>query len=201
MPAVGGAAALGSRSRNAAAERQRGTSMAREPLTSVAPTQQSVAARGRRPLLAARAEPFRAGRRSALQAGATRYDFAATVTIPDKSATMVMLLDKRVPGEAIALFAPDGGVPDSASHPFRVARFTNKTGGLLERGPLAIFSDGAFLGQGMTDPLPDGATATVPFALERTLAIDSEARDAARKARACITSRRGADHRARARCC
>ena len=87
---------------------------------------------------------------------------------------MVMLLDKRIPGEAIALFAPDAGVPDSAAHPFRVARFTNQTGGLLERGPLAIFTEGAFLGQGMTDPLPDGATATVPFALERTLAVDQD---------------------------
>ncbi len=117
----------------------------------------------------------------ALQAGATRYDLAAPVTIPDKSATMVMLLDLPIPGEAIALFAPDGGVPDSSSHPFRVARFTNKTGGLLERGPLAIFQHGggaatsdAFLGQGMTDALPDGATATVPFALERTLAVERQ---------------------------
>jgi hypothetical protein len=115
----------------------------------------------------------------ALQAGATRYDLAAPVTVPDRSATMVMLLDRPVPGEAISLYAPDGGVPESSRHPFRVARFTNKTGGLLERGPLAIFKHGegggagdAFLGQGMTDALPDGATATVPFALERTVAVD-----------------------------
>jgi hypothetical protein len=108
----------------------------------------------------------------ALQAGATRYELPNPVTVPDKSATMVMLLDRHVPGEAIALFAPDPGVPESAAHPFRVARFTNGTGGLLERGPLAIFSQGAFLGQGMTDPLPDGATATVPFALERSLAVE-----------------------------
>jgi hypothetical protein len=107
-----------------------------------------------------------------VQSGTTRYDLPAPVTIPDKSATMVMLLDQRVPGEIIALYAPDGGVAESSSHPFRVARFTNKTGGLLERGPLAIFSEGAFVGQGMTDPLPDGATATVPFAIERRVAID-----------------------------
>lgn len=110
----------------------------------------------------------------ALQAGATRYDIPTPVTVPDKSATMVMLLDRPIPGEAVSLFAPDGGVPDSMSHPFRVARFTNKTGGLLEKGPLAIFDEGAFLGQGMTDPLPDGATATVPFALERTLAVERD---------------------------
>jgi hypothetical protein len=110
----------------------------------------------------------------ALQAGATRYDLPAPVTIPDKSATMVMLLDRPIPGEAISLYAPEGGVPESASHPFRVARFTNKTGGLLERGPLAIFEDGAFLGQGMTEALPADATATVPFALERTLAVEPQ---------------------------
>jgi hypothetical protein len=100
----------------------------------------------------------------ALQAGATRYDLPAPVTVPDKSATMVMLLDRPIPGEAISLYAPDGGVPESS----------NKTGGLLERGPLAIFEQGAFLGQGMTEALPDGATATVPFALERTLAVEQE---------------------------
>ena len=108
----------------------------------------------------------------AVEGGATRYDLPLPVTVPDKSATMVMLLSQRVPGEALFLFAPDGGVPDSASHPFRVARFTNGSNGALERGPIAVFEQGAFLGQGMVDPLPAGATATVPFALERSVAID-----------------------------
>jgi hypothetical protein len=132
------------------------------------------------PAYSGRAKNLSALAAIALQAGATRYDVASPVTIPDKSATMVMLLDRPIPGEAISLFAPDGGVPESASHPFRVARFSNKTGGLLERGPLAIFQQGTgaggdnFLGQGMTDALPDGATATVPFALERTMAIEQQ---------------------------
>jgi hypothetical protein len=94
------------------------------------------------------------------------------VTIPDKSATMVMLVSRPVPGEALFLYAPDGGVMDSGSHPFRVARFSNNSGGVLERGPIAVFEDGSFLGQGLVDPLPDGATATVPFALERSIAVD-----------------------------
>ena len=110
----------------------------------------------------------------AVEAGTTRYDLPQTVTVPDKSASMVMLLSRKVPGEANFLFAPDNGVPDSSSHPFRVARFANKTGGALERGPIAVFEQGSFLGQGMVDPLPDGATATVPFALERGIAVESE---------------------------
>jgi hypothetical protein len=112
----------------------------------------------------------------AVEAGTTRFDLPNAVTVPDKSATMVMLLSKKVPGEADFLFAPDGGVHDSMQHPFRVARFTNKTGGALERGPIAVFQEGSFLGQGMVEPLPDAATATVPFALERSLAIDTDRR-------------------------
>ncbi|HEY3254387.1 MAG TPA: DUF4139 domain-containing protein [Polyangiaceae bacterium] len=113
----------------------------------------------------------------AVDSGATRYQLPVRVTVPDASATMVLLINQRVPGEAVFLFSPDGGVPDSISHPFRVARFTNATNGLLERGPIAVFEKGAFLGQGMLDPLPPKATATVPFALERSLAVESERRN------------------------
>jgi len=112
----------------------------------------------------------------AVEGGTTRYDLPLPVTVPDRSATMVLLLSKRVAGEALFLFAPDPGVPDSSSHPFRVARFTNKTNGVLERGPIAVFESGSFLGQGMVDPLPAGATATVPFALERAVAVDQESK-------------------------
>jgi hypothetical protein len=104
--------------------------------------------------------------------GVTRYDLPEPVTIPDKSATMVMLLSKSIPGDAAFLFAPDGGVPDSYAHPFRVVRFINKTGGTLEKGPIAVFDRGSFLGQGMQDTLPNGATATVPFALDRAVAVE-----------------------------
>jgi hypothetical protein len=113
----------------------------------------------------------------AVDSGATRYRIPVRITIPDASATMVLLINQRVPGEAVFLFAPDGGVPDSSSHPFRVARFTNATTGMLERGPIAVFEKGAFLGQGMLDPLPPKATATVPFALERSLAVETERRN------------------------
>jgi len=112
----------------------------------------------------------------ALEAGTTRYGLPEHVTVPDQSATMVLLIHESVPGGAVFLFAPDGGVPDSSSHPFRVARFTNATKGLLERGPIAVFEKGSFLGEGVLEPLPPKATATVPFALERGLAVESESK-------------------------
>jgi hypothetical protein len=108
----------------------------------------------------------------AVESGATRYSVPYPITVPDESATMVLLSSEKVPGEAVFLFSPDSGVSDSVKHPFRVARFRNATQGMLERGPIAVFEKGSFLGQGMLDSLPPGATATVPFALERGLAVE-----------------------------
>ncbi|MGE0326873.1 MAG: DUF4139 domain-containing protein, partial [Polyangiaceae bacterium] len=68
----------------------------------------------------------------AVDTGTTRYAIPNPVTVPNESATMVLLVAKKVKGEAMFLFSPDGGVPESTSHPFRVARFTNDTKGLLE---------------------------------------------------------------------
>ena len=110
----------------------------------------------------------------AVGGGTTRYKIPGEVTVPDESATMVLLVSRKVPGESVFLFAPDGGVPDSSAHPFRVVRFENATSGLLERGPIAVFGEGQFLGQGMLDPLPPKGKATVPFALDRSIAINSE---------------------------
>lgn len=106
------------------------------------------------------------------QYGGARYDLAGVVSISDRGASMVMLQNQHVPGEIAALFAPDEGVPDSDSHPFRVVHFANQTGASLERGPLAIYYEGVFAGQGMTDALPEGATATVPFGLNREVSIE-----------------------------
>jgi hypothetical protein len=112
----------------------------------------------------------------AIEAGATRYDIPKAVTVPNESASMVLLTSQRVPGEAVFLYSPDAGVMASFSHPFRVARFTNSTRGLLERGPIAVFEKGSFLGQGLLEPLPPKATASVPFALDRSIALVREQR-------------------------
>lgn len=119
----------------------------------------------------------------AVESGATRYSVPYSITVPDESATMVLLSSQGVPGESVFLFAPDAGVNDSARHPFRVARFVNSTAGLLERGPIAVFERGSFLGQGMLDSLPPGATATVPFALERGVAVEQSSKHDERGAR------------------
>jgi len=154
-----------------------------KPSMSATPMSGSVSVPAPPPPMAPRPEPTLSAPRRlsdlaavALEAGTTRYDIPYPVTVPNDSATMVLLTSQRVPGAAVLLFAPEPGVDASHSHPFRVARFQNTTPGLLERGPIAVFEKASFLGQGMLDPLPPRATATVPFALERSVAVTSERR-------------------------
>ena len=102
----------------------------------------------------------------------TRYDLSAPVTIPNRGSTMVALVSTRVTGEQAHLFAPEGGVALSQQHPFAVARLKNGTGAVLERGPISVLSNGAFLGQGLLDTLPRDAQAFVPFALDKSIVVE-----------------------------
>ena len=112
-------------------------------------------------LLAARAQ----------EGGITTYRATGSVTVPDESSTMIAIFNDPVDAEDTLLFQPDGGVPDSRQNPFRVVRFTNDVGVSLERGPMAILGRGQFLGQGILEPLPPGATTSIPYALERAVVV------------------------------
>jgi hypothetical protein len=105
--------------------------------------------------------------------GVTSYDLDHRVTIPDGGSTMVAILSSLVAGEEVDLFAPDYGVPLSTTHPFRVVRIVNGTGAMLERGPISVLGRGSFLGQGVLENLPRDATSFVPFAVDRTVAVES----------------------------
>jgi hypothetical protein len=107
--------------------------------------------------------------------GGTRYDLPNPVTVPNDSATMVLFLSRAVPGQTAYVFAPAPGVPDSARFPLHVARFKNDTEGLLERGPIAVFDErAAFLGQAVLEPVSSGAEVSVPFAVERSISVDTK---------------------------
>ena len=109
---------------------------------------------------------------TAVAESVTRYDLSDRVTIPDGGSTMVALVSTNVSGEQAHLFAPEGGVPLSYQHPFSVARLSNGTGSVLEKGPIAVLSEGAFLGQGLLDTLPRDAQAFVPFALDKSIVVE-----------------------------
>ncbi len=109
----------------------------------------------------------------AQEGGVARYHARGAVSVPNDSSTLVAILNDRVEADDTLLFQPAPGVPASMRHPFRVVRFRNDMGVALERGPVAILGRSAFLGQGILEPLPAGAKASVPYALERSVAVTS----------------------------
>lgn len=106
--------------------------------------------------------------------GGNRYDVPGLVTVPASGSTMVSILDASVTGEDALLYRPDAAVPGSDTYPMRVLRLRNDTTVLLERGPVAIYEQDALLGQGLLAALPAGATTTIPFAVERGVAVAVE---------------------------
>ena len=107
--------------------------------------------------------------------GLTSYDLAGRVTVPDGTSTMVALVNEQVEAEQTFLFRPGGAGIGYEVNPYRVIRFRNTTPFVLEPGPIAIYAGGSFVGEGITEAVGAGASATVPFAVEPTIMVSSQA--------------------------
>ncbi len=101
-----------------------------------------------------------------------RYDIADPVTIPDRSSTLVNIVNKRISGEQVAYFRPELGPTGGELHPYRAVRFQNDTGLTLEKGPITVLSGGTFVGEGFVERMPEGATSFLTFAIDERLSLD-----------------------------
>ena len=106
-------------------------------------------------------------------AGLTRFDLADRMTLPDGSASMVMLVNQLVGGEEAFLFKPGGSGQGYEHNPYRVVRFHNGTDFVLEPGPISIYSGGSFVGEGLSEAIASQDKATIPFAAEPSIVVHS----------------------------
>lgn len=106
-------------------------------------------------------------------AGTVRYEIADPVTIPRGSSALVPIINQQVAGEDIFLYRPDREAPASSRHPWRAARIDNSTGLELQPGPVAIFSQGAFVGEGVLKRLHDREVSFIPYAIDSSCTITS----------------------------
>jgi hypothetical protein len=124
--------------------------------------------------LQALAQSASASTRATRVAGLTRFDLSDRVTLPDGSATMVTLVNQLVQGEQVFLFRPGGSGQGYESNPYRVVRFRNDTDFVLEPGPIAIYASGSFVGEGLSEAISSRDTATIPFAVEPSILVQSK---------------------------
>lgn len=96
-----------------------------------------------------------------------RYDIGSRVTVPDRSSALVSIINRRVQGKDVLYYLMDSGRPT----PYRAVQLKNTTGFVLERGPIAIYREGAFVGEALSGRIEKNATTFVPYALEGRVVI------------------------------
>ncbi len=116
-------------------------------------------------------------------AGATRFELADRVTVPRNASTLVSVLSREVAGEDALLYRPDPGVPGSDLHPFRAARVELPDDLALEPGPVAVYADGSFAGEGLAARTHAHETTYVPFAVDGGTTVRVETKGDERPAR------------------
>ncbi len=78
-----------------------------------------------------------------------RYDLQTPVSVPDRTSTLVNIINNRVSAAEVAMFRPDYPGGPLPTNPYRAVRLTNDTPFTLEQGPVTIYSEGTFLGEGL----------------------------------------------------
>ena len=118
--------------------------------------------------------------------GASHFESATRLTIQRGSSAMISILKAETEGEVVYLYDPESA-RGSAEFPFRALRLENPSDSTLESGPITVFGDGRFVGEGLCEPIPGRSVGFVPFALDRQIVAESrttESDSAARVLRA-----------------
>jgi hypothetical protein len=84
---------------------------------------------------------------------------------------MVSMVRHATEGEVVYLYDAESE-RGNAHFAFRAVRFKNPTDSTLETGPVTVYGNERFIGEGLTEPIPPKASAVVPYALDRQIVIE-----------------------------
>ncbi len=105
--------------------------------------------------------------------GTSHFDSETGMTVPRGTSAMVSIVHTDTEGEVVFFYDPESTRGNSA-FPFRAIRLRNPTDSVLESGPVTVFGEGKFIGEGLSDPIPARSIAFVPFALDKQIVVDKE---------------------------
>ena len=105
--------------------------------------------------------------------GESHFESTSPMTVGKGTSAMVAIVHGQAQGEVVYLYDAEATNGD-ARFAFKSVRFKNPTNSTLESGPITVYGSGRFIGEGLAEPIPPGASAVVPFALDRQVVIDRE---------------------------
>jgi hypothetical protein len=108
--------------------------------------------------------------------GESHFESGKAMTVKRGTSAMVAIVQGKASGEVVYLYDPES-TSGSDRFAFKSIRFRNPTRSTLESGPVTVYGDGRFIGEGLTEAIPPMASAVVPFALDRQVVIDSSGSD------------------------
>ncbi len=92
------------------------------------------------------------------------------MTVRAGTSAMVAMVHGETKGGVVYLYDPisERGHDRFA---FKAVRLDNPTGDTLEPGPVTVYGQGRFIGEGITEPVPPRASVVVPFALDKQIVV------------------------------
>lgn len=111
------------------------------------------------------------------------------MTVRAGTSAMVAMVHGETTGGVVYLYDPISDRGDRR-FAFKAVRLDNPTSDTLEPGPVTVYGDGRFIGEGITEPVPPRASVVVPFALDKQVVVASSSSEEDKIAKL-ITVQRG----------
>ncbi len=105
--------------------------------------------------------------------GSAYFLAPSPLTIEKGHSAMVSMLTAAAQATEVYFYDPIS-TRGSKKYAFRSVLLLNPTHHTLDAGPVTVYEDGQFLGEGLSDAILPDSRAFVPFALDRKLVVDSE---------------------------
>jgi hypothetical protein len=121
--------------------------------------------------------------------GESHFANPTPMTVERGASAMVSMVRQETEGEVVYLYTPDSERGNS-NFAFRAVRFKNPTSSTLETGPVTVYGEEKFIGEGLTEPIPPKSSAVVPYALDRQIVVERNTGEENKLARL-VTLQRG----------
>ncbi len=108
---------------------------------------------------------------SAQPVGESHFTNPTPMTVERGASAMVSMMRSETAGEVVYLYDAESD-RGNANFAFRAVRFVNPTDSTLETGPVTVYGNERFIGEGLTEPIPPKASAVVPYALDRQIVVE-----------------------------
>jgi hypothetical protein len=104
--------------------------------------------------------------------GESHFESKTPMTVPQGTSVMVSVVRADTDGAEVYLYDPESERGNDR-FAFKSIRLKNPTDSTLETGPVTVYGQDRFIGEGLTEPIPPHATVVIPYALDRQIAVET----------------------------